>query len=377
LIVALAAGLLLGMASTLTLRRETNGSVTAVNSWRFAGRVPLIQHSVTHLREVKFEAMSTTSERGSNNTGLGAYKSPEHPVLIGDGQFAYPYREDASLIRGFLDNPRNAELVLTHPVDIRRTVGSWVLLAFVALGAVGWVWRLILGRDPLANAEDRVTPLPTAIGRLIFGAGVVVLVWFFFAGHHYFGPLATRKVHLLQESASHNDPAGIARSLHAGVFIDCRDDQGMTALMLAARSGAAEALQALLDAGANPNLRNSADETALLMAIHSAHPTLVSRLLQSAADVNVSDSNGRTALHAAAEHGDVPTMRLILKAGADVNQADNQGWTPLFFAAGSGHADALQALLEAGADAQRKLPDGRSVADVEKSVREASLSPSK
>jgi hypothetical protein len=377
LAVLLVAGLLLGAKSTLTLRRDASGAVTAVNAWRFAGRVTLISHSVTGLREVRFEAdtLSDSDRRSSSGRSLlGPAKRPEHAVLIGsDGQFSYSYRDDVGLIQGFLRNPRNAALTLTHPVDIRRTVASWILLTVVVLGITGWIWKLILGRDPLAGAERSVTPLPPAIGQTLFVAGFAVIVWFFLAGQNVFGPLATRKVKLLTESSTHDDAAGIARSVHEGVDLDCRDGQGMTALMLAVRAGAAHAVDALLAAGANANLRTSADETALLMAIHLRHPALAAQLFHASPDLSVADSDGRTALHAAAELGDVPTLRLLLSAAAnsDVNQPDNYGWTPLFFAAASGRPEAVQTLLAAGADPQRKLPDGRTAADVGRTAGEA------
>ncbi len=346
LAVALAAGLLLGTESTLTLRRDARGSVTAVNAWRYAGRVTLIAHSVTGLREVRFEKPNlNASERRSSSSGslFGPSSPRDQMVLVGDGRFAYPYQDDQGLIRGFLDNPRNAELVLSHPVNIRRTVASWVLLGFAALGVAGWICKLALGRDPLAGAEHSVKPLPPAIGQTIFVSGVLLLLWFFLAGHHVFGPLATRKVKLLMTSATHDDPAGIARAVREGVFVDCRDGQGMTALMLAVRAGAAGAVEALLQAGANPNLRTSSDETPLLMAIHTGRAGLAAR-----------------------------SLTLILKAGADVKQPDNYGWTPLFFAAAGGHGEAVRTLLAAGADARRTLPDGRTVADLGRSYPEVS-----
>jgi ankyrin repeat protein len=185
-------------------------------------------------------------------------------------------------------------------------------------------------------------------------------------GQNVFGPLATRKVKLLMDSASQDNGEGILKAAHDGVFIDCRDGQSMTALMLAVRAGAAHAVDALLNAGANPNLRANDDETALMMAIQMKRAPLALRLLDANADVGISDSNGRTALHASAERGDAATLRLILKAGADVNAADNHGWTPLCFAAGSGSGDAVRALLDAGADPGKKLPDGRIAADLGK-----------
>jgi len=358
----LVAGLLLGTQSKLTLTRDAAGSVTAINAWTFAGRQTLISHSVANFREVKFEEMSLTEEERRSSTSQS--RARQIMVLVGDGQFAYPYQEDAGLIRSFLNNSRNPELVLGHPIDIRRKVASWLLLTLVALSAAGWIVTLILGRDPLKGIDRSVKPLPPAVGGSIFLGGVVLVAWFFMAGHHFFGPLATRKVKLLMNSATQDNAAGITEAARQGVFIDTRDDQGMTALMLAVRAGGAHALDALLNAGANPNLRADSEDTALMMAIQMRRPALAFRLLDASPDLGISDSNGRTPLHAAAERGDAAMVRLMLKSGADVNLADSHGWTPLFFAAASGSEDAVRALLGAGANTTRKLPDGRIAADL-------------
>jgi Ankyrin repeats (3 copies)/Ankyrin repeat len=366
-LVLLAAGLLLGAESRLTLRRDSAGDVTAVNAWAFAGRWALISHAVKHLREVKFQEMSLSGDErrlGVCRDGFGWSNTPEVMALVGDGSFTYPYHDDAGLIRGFLKNTRNAELVLTHPIDVRRKVASWVLLTVVALSVVGWIWKMVLGRDPLRGAERSVKPLPPALGGAVFVGGMALVLWFFLAGQTVFGPLATKKVKLLMDSAAQDNGEGIAQAAREGVFIDTRDGQSMTALMLAVRAGAAHAVDALLNAGANPNLRANDDDTALMMAIHMNHGPLALRLLDANVDIGISDSNGRTALHASAERADAAVLRLLLKGGADVNAPDNHGWTPLFFAAASGSGDAVRVLLDAGADPGRKLPDGRTAADL-------------
>ena len=363
----LVAGLLLGTESKLSLRRDATGSVTALNALTFAGRQTLISHSVTHLREVRFEKMNLSEEERRSSAyrdGSGWSNVPEVMVLAGDGTFTYPYHDDAGLIREFLRNRRNAELALSHPVDIRRKVASWMFLTLAALCVLGWFWTTAAGHDPLRGVERSVKPLPPAVGGGMFIGGIAILAWFFLAGQNVFGPLATRKVKLLMRSAAQDDAAGIVEAAREGVFIDSRDGQGMTALMLAARAGAARAVDALLNAGANPNLRAGADDTALTMAIQMNHAALVPRLLGAHTDVRISDSNGRTALHACSERGDASAVRLMLKAGADVNQPDNYGWTPLFFAAASGSSEAVTALLDAGADTGKKLPDGRIAADL-------------
>ena len=70
--------------------------------------------------------------------------------------------------------------------------------------------------------ERRVKPLPPAIGATVFLAGIVALGWFFLAGHNVFGPVATRKVRLLMESAKSDNAAGIAMAASQGLYINFR-----------------------------------------------------------------------------------------------------------------------------------------------------------
>jgi hypothetical protein len=350
-LVILAGGLLLGTQSSLTLDRNASGSVTAVNAWRFAG-VALIRRSVNGLREVRLVPMSlsTRDERSSASHDFwGRRVISERVVLIGDSQLDYPYREDVSLIRSFLTNPRNHQVQLTQPLDVRRKAASFVLLTLAALAAVGFVWQQVAGRDPLSGAPRKVRPLPPAIGRAVFVGGIVVLFWFFTAGHRIFGPLAPRKVQALQQAASRDDAAGVTSAVNQGVFVDARDGQDMTALMLAARAGATHAVDALLQAGANLGLRDLNDNTALMHAVHTKHVDVAMRLLDAGAGVEDADANGRTALHLAAETGHAVVIQRVLTAGANINQRDAHGWTPLAFATAGGHADAIAVLVNAGA----------------------------
>jgi hypothetical protein len=365
--VILAAGLLLGMDSKLTLTRDGSGAVTAVNTWRFAGRVPLIKHVVTHLQKVVMKPMDLSeSEKRSSayRNFFGSLVVPEQVTLLGDGEVRYSYQEDFWLIDGFLKNEANNEAVFVHPTDIRRTVSSWVLLVLGVLSLAGWIVKLVIGRDPLANLPDKVKPLPPKVGGAIFLGTVVFLWWFFVAGDQYFGPMARSKVRLLLDSAKQNNVEGIERAVHRGVFIDARDDQATTALMIAAQGGALEAVDALLKAGSNPSLRDLDDRTALLRAIETKHSGVAMRLLEVGMDLAAADVNGRNALHYAAENGDAALLRRLLQAGADVNRPDAHGWTALIFAAADGGDDSIKVLLASGADTTKKTADGRTAADL-------------
>ena len=102
-----------------------------------------------------------------------------------------------------------------------------------------------------------------------------------------------------------------------GVYVDDSDEPDATALLGAAWAGDAEAVQALLDAGAGPDVK---------------------------------DLERRTPLHVAAGNGSLDVARVLLAAGADINVEDRARWTPLSAAAVYGHVEMTRTLLEAGAD---------------------------
>ncbi len=366
-LVILAAGLLLGTQSTLRLERNAAGGVDATNSWRLHDTVTLIWRSVTNLREARMAQVGlTVSERRStvHRNAFGSFTNPEELLLVGDDSVAYPYQEDLPLIQAFLRSKHSARSIIVHPVDIRRTVSSWALLAFAATAVVGWIVKLVLGRDPLAGAPDKVKPLPPAVGTAVFIGTILLGIAFFNFGDQFFGPLATRKVNLLMESARTDDAPGIERSIASGVFIDVRDGQGSTALMEAVRHGATRSAQALLRANASPDLRSGSNESALDLAIDRGHEALALQLIDAHADIHAGGIHGRTPLYLAASSCTGQVLEKLIALGAAIAQRDEQDWTPLMAAAASGKAACVRDLLTAGADPSVALADGRRAADI-------------
>lgn len=367
IVLFLAVGLLCGTQSTLTLRRDDAGAVTAANQWRLNGTIPLITRTVTHLRDAKMARVPMTlQERRETNSRdvFGMVQQREELLLIGDKQISYPFQEDLSLIRSFLANPAKKEVVSYNPIDIRRQVVSWFFLGLACACIVGWLVTLVLGRDPLASSPGRIKPLPPAVGATVFLGTIGVFIAFFSFGHTLFGPLATAKVNLLRASATGDDAAGIEQALQAGVFVDVRDDQGATPLLLAVRAGATKATEKLLQARANANLSNISGDSPLMLAVSSKRNEIAARLLDVGADIHDVDANGRTPLYLAAAQGNAAMVRRLIKEGASVNQTDAHGWTPLITATGSGDPATVIALLDAGADPRHSLPDGRRAGDL-------------
>lgn len=141
--------------------------------------------------------------------------------------------------------------------------------------------------------------------------------------------------------------------LEGGASPEAQEEDGSTALHIAARMGLDDVAALLLKHGAGANTLNRAGAGPLHDAIvHKAGVTLVALLLDSGADPSLPDASGMTPLQHAIAHddgwGEMPA--LLLSAGADPNVPDNAGVTPLAVAAQMGNAAAMHALLRHRAD---------------------------
>ena len=122
-----------------------------------------------------------------------------------------------------------------------------------------------------------------------------------------------------------------------------------TALILAAERGHTEAVQTLLEEGANVNGRGSgAYPTPLLAAIEGQQLAVVQILLQAGANVE-SGTPDETPLSLAVANGSREIVELLLSAGADPNQRSEAGLTPLEIARLSKFDDLVERLTQAGA----------------------------
>jgi len=181
--------------------------------------------------------------------------------------------------------------------------------------------------------------------------------------------------------------------LEHGVDPNFRDATGNTALILAAQviSGFwgdddnVEALNVLIDGGAEIDAANQAGFTALIASLYvgsAAHVRLLvergasveppkgplrrlaitfavvsgqmsrlqAALKRHPAKVNRSTPNRRTPLMWASILGLPDAVTALLDAGAKVNAAEKNGWTALLHAVFYGHTQIVRKLLEAGAD---------------------------
>ena len=144
----------------------------------------------------------------------------------------------------------------------------------------------------------------------------------------------------LTQAAVHNDVAALRQLLDEGHKADENADS-WTALIWASRSGSIDAIDLLLDSGADVNLPGSTgddwDATPLQHAILQRQPAAVRRLLDRGADPNrVAGPGSPTPLLLAAGDTDPAILTLLLAHGADPTVEDENGATPLSRAVSAG-----------------------------------------
>ena len=164
---------------------------------------------------------------------------------------------------------------------------------------------------------------------------------------------------------------------------------GLTALMLAARQGAAEGVRALAEAGADLNAADPDGTTALNIAIINAHYDTAALLIEKGAGLDIGDAAGMTPLYAVVdmEHQEpmvnrplpkpsgrlvaLDVVKILLDRGANPNATLKtpllmrqhnggdgllgEGATPLMRASKVSDATLIRLLLDKGADPNLRL----------------------
>lgn len=143
---------------------------------------------------------------------------------------------------------------------------------------------------------------------------------------------------------------------------------GRTLLMLCAKSGMVDAVEALLEAGADVNLSEpKSGMTALLHAASSEDKLsdmfyVALSLLDAGAEVNAVTSRGVSALMFASRYGSIHLVQLLLERGADVNAVDTKSESALSYAIMDFDNGAVaEMLIKAGADVNGQLKLGETI----------------
>ena len=120
-------------------------------------------------------------------------------------------------------------------------------------------------------------------------------------------------------------------------------------LMIAASKGKLEVVQVLIG-NIGLNAIDEEGKTALMYAASEHRLDVVKFLIGTEADVNAADKKGNTALMCAASKGYLKVVKFLIESKADVNAMNESEYTALTLALPNYHFDVAKMLVENGAD---------------------------
>ncbi len=122
--------------------------------------------------------------------------------------------------------------------------------------------------------------------------------------------------------------------------------QKLPTLMDAAEQGDLAVMDEFLVGKQLVNMRNACLWTPLMLAALNGHYDAVEKLLNKGAEVDMVDKGGYSAMMLAASNNFPFIVELLIEKGADVNRVENtNGWTALIWSAKLGHEGVVQVLI--------------------------------
>ncbi|MEV6649681.1 ankyrin repeat domain-containing protein [Streptomyces sp. NPDC051219] len=148
----------------------------------------------------------------------------------------------------------------------------------------------------------------------------------------------------------------VVRLLRSGIPAEATDEEGQTALYLAAVQDQPGIARLLLAAGADPNRSSGQDSVDLPLcgAACGGHAEVARALLAAGAQPDRREEFGYTAMTWAVQQGHTDTVETLLAYGASPDLAGPHGEPPLVLAARRGAAGTVRTLLEHGAAAKNE-----------------------
>lgn len=175
--------------------------------------------------------------------------------------------------------------------------------------------------------------------------------------------------------AARLDDAGLVSALKQLGLGEIRDQNGHTALHLAARKGCLQALRALIVCTSSVDICDLEGNTPLHLAAAFGHTQIVLELLGAGAKIDSRDSHQVTPFMHAARSAQPEMLQLLGRHGANIHASDISGNTALHWAAAVGSETCVASLLFSGVNAMRKNQCNETPAEVARNFGYTHLAP--
>lgn len=142
--------------------------------------------------------------------------------------------------------------------------------------------------------------------------------------------------------------------------VDTRDENGKTALMLAAWIGDAKLVASILAMGADVNLEDRLGSSVLQFASKQKNIEVLNLIAHSGVDLDKKERDGyqQSAIFTPAKVGNIPVLTFLLDAGANPDITDKFKMTALQWAAQEGKTESIKLLLKYGAEVNTRNNKG-------------------
>ncbi|HEX6133787.1 MAG TPA: ankyrin repeat domain-containing protein [Longimicrobiales bacterium] len=198
--------------------------------------------------------------------------------------------------------------------------------------------RTSAGRTPLAHAALEFASGDADIARMLVDAG---------ANPDVADAAGRTPVHHAA-AAGH---AALLRRIAGRADADAPDTLGLRPLHLALMAGHREALEALLDAGADPNATGRDGRNALAYAATaSVAVPILNTLIDAGARADTHDDEGWNAVQLATARNNLEFLQVAARRRLPLNATDGRVPPALWIAARESHTDAARILLRGGAN---------------------------
>ena len=157
--------------------------------------------------------------------------------------------------------------------------------------------------------------------------------------------------------------------LEQGAEINITNNQGLTPLFMAARAGRVKVVEMLSKRnGIDLEKGDEQAHTPLSIAVANGHLPIFAQLLKSGANPHAKDTNGMMPLHIASKRNSLEVVVALLKTlksqKGSINERDKLGNTPLHYATQTGKKDMVTKLLKAGADSSLRNRKDKTPQDI-------------